>query len=222
LAYCAEARAVFADLLHQKGTYLQGRGRSGGVVEKLDGHPDAILDKIASAAEQDRAGQGLGRAFCATVIRSGISSSRESLPGRSMTIAIAWSMRFSVVGDWQTNGEHDRNDAVGLRRCRVSYCDLNGVEHSVEVSAESLYEAVAQGLRVFRENDWIDQVGHGQTTISVAVTHPEVQHKVRIQDFERWLESQGRTPAEMSLKARLRELLAEVTPVASRTTRDRR
>jgi len=72
---------------------------------------------------------------------------------------------------------------------------------------ESLYEAVAQGLRVFRENDWIDEVGRGQTMISVAVTHPEVQHKVRIQDFERWLESQGRTPAEMSLKARLRELL---------------
>jgi len=98
----------------------------------------------------------------------------------------------------------------------VSYCDLNDVEHAVEVSAGSLYEAVAQGLRVFRENDWIDEMGRGQTTISVAVSHPEVQHKVRIQDFERWLESQGRTPAEMSLKARLRELLSEVTRVASK------
>jgi hypothetical protein len=34
---------------------------------------------------------------------------------------------------------------------------------------------------VFRENDWIDEVGHGQTTISVSVSYPEVQHKVRIQ-----------------------------------------
>ena len=64
---------------------------------------------------------------------------------------------------------------------------------------------------MFRKNDWIDEVGRGQTTISVAVSYPEVQHKVRIQDFERWLESQGRTPAEMSLKARLRELLSEGT-----------
>jgi hypothetical protein len=96
---------------------------------------------------------------------------------------------------------------VGLRQCKVSYSDLNGVEHTVEVTAESLYEAVAQGLRVFRENDWLAEVGRGQTTISVAVRHPAVQHKVRIQDFERWLESQGRTPAEMSLKVRLRELL---------------
>lgn len=96
---------------------------------------------------------------------------------------------------------------------------MNGVEHSVEVSADSLYEAVAQGLRVFRENDWIHEIGRGQTTI--AVSHPEVQHKVRIQDFQRWLESQGRTPAEMSLKARLRELLSEGTRVGSTTTRNR-
>lgn len=96
---------------------------------------------------------------------------------------------------------------MGLRKCKVSCFDLSGVEHTVEVTADSLYEAVAQGLRAFRENDWIDEVGRGQTTISVAVSYPEVEHKVRIQDFERWLESQGRTPAEMSLKARLRELL---------------
>ena len=104
---------------------------------------------------------------------------------------------------------------MGLRKRRVSYCDLNGVEHTVEVTADSLYEAVAQELRVFRENDWINEVGRGQTTISVAVAYPEVQHKVRIQDFERWLESQGRTPAEMSLKGRLQELLD------SGTTRNR-
>ena len=72
-----------------------------------------------------------------------------------------------------------------------------------------------------RENDWIHEIGRGQTTISVAVSHPEVQHKVRIQDFERWLDSQGRTPAEMSLKARLRELLSEGTRVGSATTRNR-
>jgi hypothetical protein len=63
---------------------------------------------------------------------------------------------------------------VGLRTCIVSYCDLKGVEYAVEVTADSLYEAVAQGLRVFRANDWIDEVGRGQTTISVVVRQPEV------------------------------------------------
>ena len=111
---------------------------------------------------------------------------------------------------------------MGLRTCTVSYCDLKGVQHVIEVTADSLYEAVAQRLRVFRENDWIDEVSRGQTTISVVVRHPEVQHKVRVQDFERCLESQGRTPAEVSLKGRLQELLGyEVGRVASGTTKNR-
>ena len=96
---------------------------------------------------------------------------------------------------------------MALRTCRVTCRDLNGVEHSVEVTADSLYEAVAHGLRAFREADWAGDIGHGQTTVTVAVKQPEVEHKVRIRDFEAWLESTGRNPAEMSLKTRLRELL---------------
>jgi hypothetical protein len=101
----------------------------------------------------------------------------------------------------------------------VSCCDLKGIEHALEVTADSLYEAVAEDLRVFRENDWVDDVGRGQTMISVVVRHPAVEHKVRVQDFERWLESQGRTPAEVSLKGRLREVLGyEVARAAPGTT----
>jgi hypothetical protein len=112
--------------------------------------------------------------------------------------------------------------SVGLRACMVSCRDLKSVEHAVEVTADSLYEAVAQELRVFRENDWIDEVGRGgQTTISVVVRQPEVQHKVRVQDFERWLESQGRTPAGVSLKARLRALLGKEVARAASETRNR-
>lgn len=51
--------------------------------------------------------------------------------------------------------------------------------------------------------------GPGQTAIRVVVKHPEVEHSVRIRDFETWLESAGRSPAEMSLKTRLRELLSK-------------
>jgi len=40
------------------------------------------------------------------------------------------------------------------------------------------------------------------------VKQPEVEHKVRMRDFEAWLESNGRSPAEMALKSRLRELLS--------------
>ena len=75
------------------------------------------------------------------------------------------------------------------------------------MTAGSLYEAVAQELRIFCENEWIERVGRGQTPISVKVKHPETEHTVRVQDFKRWLEASPRSPAEMILKNRLRELL---------------
>jgi hypothetical protein len=77
--------------------------------------------------------------------------------------------------------------------CKVSCFDLKEVKHTVEVSAGSVYEAVAQALRIFRDNDWVEDIGHGQTPISVKVKHPEIEHMVRVQDFERWLEA--RRPA---------------------------
>ncbi len=52
-------------------------------------------------------------------------------------------------------------------------------------------------------------IGRGQTRITVKVKHPEIEHTVCVQDFERWLEASPRSPAEMILKNRLRELLAK-------------
>jgi hypothetical protein len=98
---------------------------------------------------------------------------------------------------------------VTLRTCRVTCRDVEGVEHTVEVSADSLYEAVARGLVAFRDAEWAGEIGHGQTTITVAVKQPEVEHTVRMRDFEAWLESNGRSPAEMVLKSRLHELLSK-------------
>jgi hypothetical protein len=52
---------------------------------------------------------------------------------------------------------------VTLKTCRVSCVDPAGIEHAVELSANSLFEAVAQALRIFRDNDWIESIGRGQT-----------------------------------------------------------
>jgi hypothetical protein len=98
---------------------------------------------------------------------------------------------------------------MALRNCQVTCRDLAGITHTVEVTADSLYEDVAQGLGAFRGGDWAGDIGRGQTTITVVVKQPEVEHKVRMRDFEAWLESNGRSPAEMALKSRLRELLSK-------------
>jgi hypothetical protein len=41
-------------------------------------------------------------------------------------------------------------------------------------------------------------IKRGQITITVVVRHPEVEHKVRMRDFEARFESNGRSPAEMA------------------------
>jgi len=81
------------------------------------------------------------------------------------------------------------------------------VSHSVEVTAETLYEAVAQALAALRGEPWVNEIGKGLTTVTVKARQPEVTHIVRIQDFEKWLNRPGRTPAEIALKTRLRDTL---------------
>jgi hypothetical protein len=66
---------------------------------------------------------------------------------------------------------------VALRTCRVFRSDLQGVEHAVEVTADTLSQVVAQGLRVFRANEWVKEIGNGRTVITVKVKQPEVEHK---------------------------------------------
>jgi hypothetical protein len=95
---------------------------------------------------------------------------------------------------------------VNLRTCKVSCRDANGAEHAVEVTARSLYEAVARGLHVLRLNAWVDGI-YQNSTITIVVKEPQVEHKVRIRDFETWLGSNGKSPAEQALKSDLRALL---------------
>jgi hypothetical protein len=90
-------------------------------------------------------------------------------------------------------GEYATYVRVALRTCGVTCRDIEGLEHTVEVSADSLCEAVARGLAALRDTDGAGDMEHGQTTTRVGVKHPEVEHKVRMRDFEVWLESNGQS-----------------------------
>jgi hypothetical protein len=68
---------------------------------------------------------------------------------------------------------------------------------------------VALGLTTLRDADCAREIRHGQTTVTIVVKQPEVEHKMRIRDCEAWLESVGRSPAGMILKSRLRQLLSK-------------
>jgi hypothetical protein len=58
-----------------------------------------------------------------------------------------------------------------LRTCRVSYRDLEGVTHMVEVSASSLHEAAVLALKAFEQTGWAD---HPVGVMEVVVRSPAV------------------------------------------------
>lgn len=96
---------------------------------------------------------------------------------------------------------------MALRACQVCCRDLAGTDHTVEVTAETLYEAVAQALAILQKDTWADEIGNGLTELKVRVRQPAVEHRVRMKDFWRWMDTQGKTPAECSLKRRLSEII---------------
>jgi hypothetical protein len=96
---------------------------------------------------------------------------------------------------------------AGSHACTVSFEDAEGVQHAVEVSASTLYEAVALALAEFRRVQLAECAPGPMTELSVTVKPPMETHRVRVRQFHQWLECNGKTPAEQALKARLREVL---------------
>jgi len=96
---------------------------------------------------------------------------------------------------------------VALKACTLVVHDLNDTAHALDVTAETLYEAVAQALATVRGQHWVADIGRGLTTVTVKVRNPEVTNIVKIQDFENWLNRGCKSPAETVLKARLRQML---------------
>lgn len=94
------------------------------------------------------------------------------------------------------------------RVCTVSFRDWNGMEHAVEVSAASLYEAAALGLRAFRESPFAEEFQPGAATqLTVRVSAEEARHEVNVRQVETWLTGGGKTPREQALKTKMREVL---------------
>lgn len=69
------------------------------------------------------------------------------------------------------------------RTCKVSVRDLRQVEHTVEVTAETLFDAVASALAVFKEDSWVEEIAQGLNVVSVFVQQPPLKHEVKMQDF---------------------------------------
>jgi hypothetical protein len=90
----------------------------------------------------------------------------------------------------------------------VTITDVRGVKHTVEVTAESVYEAGVLGLAVLKRDSWLDRPGRA-ATLEVTVCEPPVKHSVTVAQIERWLEGATSSPNEKVRKDRLKAMLAE-------------
>ena len=93
-----------------------------------------------------------------------------------------------------------------MRSCTVSFRSPSGIAHSVDVQAESLYEAAALGLGLLKRDGWIEGLGPA-TKLEIAVRQPAANHIVSVQQLERWLDSVTASPADVLRKAKLKQLL---------------
>jgi hypothetical protein len=96
---------------------------------------------------------------------------------------------------------------MSVRSCRVTVRDSEGVDHTVQVTASTLYEAVALGLVSLRLEEWVGAIPEGLNVVRVSVTNIPTEHSVKLQDFNAWLRKDGGTPREQTDRHRVRDIL---------------
>lgn len=97
--------------------------------------------------------------------------------------------------------------AVATKACTISFTGPSGVRHSVEVSAESLYEAAVLGLNLLKQDGWVDPVAPG-TQLEIQVKHPATTHCVSVAQLRRWVDGIAISPDETLKKRKLKVLLS--------------
>ncbi len=92
------------------------------------------------------------------------------------------------------------------RLCRVSLTDPDGIRHTVEVRADSLFEAAALGLAALKREAWIQGPARAPN-LEVAVMEPVVRHEVSVERVLKWLDGVTTSPAEALKREKLKSLL---------------
>jgi hypothetical protein len=94
-----------------------------------------------------------------------------------------------------------------MARCRVSYKNDDGV-HTVEVNAETLYEAVAEAVAEFREDQTISELPGLETELTVIVLRKPPEHQIKLNRVHEWAKPSTKGgPAAMLRRERVRKML---------------
>src|ERR1700747_598634 len=85
--------------------------------------------------------------------------------------------------------------SMSVRSCRVTVQDIDGVSHTVDVTAATLYEAVAQGLAAIRGNEWVAGIAEGFNVVKVSVADIRVEQRSQAGRFHKVAGEDGRFSA---------------------------
>jgi hypothetical protein len=97
---------------------------------------------------------------------------------------------------------------MATKTCIVSFAGPSGTRHSVEIAADTLYEAAIVGFSLLRQDGWVDPIAPG-TQLEIQVRHPATTHRVSLAQLRRWVEGVAVGPEETLRKRRLKTLLLD-------------
>lgn len=93
------------------------------------------------------------------------------------------------------------------KRCCVTFIDLSGLKHSVELEAESVYEAAVLSLQALKKAHFIETPPGLASRFRVTVTEAPVTHEVSLVQVKEWVNRSSGNPSEVARRKRLREIL---------------
>ena len=99
---------------------------------------------------------------------------------------------------------------MSINKCIVRLKDAHSTEHSVEVYAESLYEAVLRGLSRLQDVGWESNADETIQRVEVEIHQEPTRHVVDVPRLLKWVQDRAMStsPAQDTRKEKLRKLLS--------------
>lgn len=89
-----------------------------------------------------------------------------------------------------------------MAKCFVSFLDISGIRHQVEVDAESMYEAAALAVKTFKDHD-CEPGAMAQLEVEIRTS---ITHILTVKKLHDWINGGGKNPKEVITKEKLKAL----------------
>jgi hypothetical protein len=103
---------------------------------------------------------------------------------------------------------------MSMSKCIVRMKDCHNTEHSVEVYAKSLYEAVLRGLNRLQDVGWESNGNETIQRVEVEIHQEPTRHIVDVPKLLKWVQEDSIYPAQQTRKESCGIYLARSSPTA--------